>query len=54
MMRNFIPTSIILWIWPFIYSKIFFGVPHLATCIFLSFQLLNGPELCAVIDLAWL
>jgi len=24
MMRNFIPTSIILWIWPFIYSKIFF------------------------------
>jgi len=31
----------------------FFGVSHLATCIFLSFQLLNEPGLGTLIDLAW-
>ncbi len=30
--------------------KIFFGVPHLATYIFLSFQLLNEPGLGKGID----
>jgi hypothetical protein len=29
-------------------------VPHLATCIFLSFQILNGPGLGTLIDMAWL
>ena len=30
--------------------NIFFGVPHLATCIFLSFHFLNEPGLGTIID----
>jgi len=35
---------------PSIFLNIFFGVPHLATYIFLSFQLLNEPGLGEGID----